>query len=208
MLDRLLRPIVDPPLNMLGAGLARAGLSANHVTIAGALTGLAAGAAAYAGVFLLCLGLVMLNRLLDGLDGAVARATRRSDLGGYLDIVGDYVFYIAVPVGFGFHDPSNLPAALTLTASFTLTAVTFLAFAAIAAERGEQTQTYGPKSFFYSVGLAEGSETILAFTAMCLLPAQFPLIAFVFAALCGLTVVQRSLLAYRMFTRSGRRTAG
>ena len=248
MLDRLLRPLIDPPLNASGRFLARLGVSADQITLVGALIGAAAGAAAATGAFLLCLGLVVLNRLFDGLDGAVARATRRSDLGGYLDIVGDYVFYVAVPLGFGLPDPSNLapalaltasftltaatflafaaiaaasvlraavppgsgrpdpwnvPAALVLTASFTLTAATFLAFAAIAAQRGERTSAYGPKSFFYSVGLAEGAETIAAFVAMCLFPAAFPIIAFAFAGLCALTVVQRSILARLTFTSAG-----
>lgn len=203
MLDRLLRPLIDPPLNASGRFLARLGVSADQITLVGALIGAAAGAAAATGAFLLCLGLVVLNRLFDGLDGAVARATRRSDLGGYLDIVGDYVFYVAVPLGFGLHDPSNLTAALVLTASFTLTAATFLAFAAIAAKRGERSSAYGPKSFFYSVGFAEGAETIAAFVAMCLFPAAFPIIAFAFAGLCALTVVQRSILARLTFTSAG-----
>jgi len=202
MFDRLLRTLIEPPINALGRSLARRGVTADLVTLSGAAIGAAAGVAAAMGTFELCLILVALNRLFDGLDGAVARATRRSDLGGYLDIVADYIFYISVPLGFGLHTPDNLTAALVLTASFTLTAATFLAFAAIAAQRGDQTQGYGPKSFFYSVGLAEGSETIIAFVAMCLFPAAFPIIAFTFAGLCALTVIQRSILARLSFKPS------
>jgi len=73
--------------------------------------------------------------------------------------------------------------------------VSFLAFAVIAAERGAQTEAHGKKSFFYSTGLAEGTETIAVFIAMCLLPAYFPYIAYGYAALCVLTVFQRSALA-------------
>jgi phosphatidylglycerophosphate synthase len=199
MLDRLLRPVIDPPLNAIGHFLARRGISANQITLAGALVAIAAGGAAASGYFHVCLVLIALNRLLDGLDGAVARATHRSDLGGYLDIVCDYIFYLAIPVGFGLHDPANLPAALVLTASFTLTAVTFLAFAAIAARRKEPSLAPGTKSFFYSVGLAEGTETILAFITMCIAPALFPVTAFVFAGLCALTILQRSFSAYLTF---------
>ena len=81
------------------------------------------------------------------------------------------------------------------TSSFVLTGVSFLAFAVIAAERGISTEAHGKKSFFYSTGLAEGTETIAVFMAMCLLPAWFAVIAFGYAALCVLTVVQRSALA-------------
>lgn len=199
MFDRYLRPLIDPPLGTLGRSVARIGVTADQITLAGAVVGVAAGVAVATGNFMLCLGLIALNRLFDGLDGAVARATRRSDLGGYLDIVCDYVFYIAVPVGFGLYAPQNLTAALVLVASFTLTAATFLAFAAISARRGEHSEAHGPKSFFYSTGLAEGAETIAAFVAMCFFPDAFGMIAYVFAGLCALTVIQRSLLARLTF---------
>jgi hypothetical protein len=59
------------------------------------------------------------------------------------------------------------------------------------------------KSLFYSTGLAEGAETIAAFIAMCLWPQQFPAIALGFAALCLLTVVQRSVVARGVFGDAG-----
>lgn len=200
MFDALLRPAVDPILNRIGGSLARAGITANHVTLAGAVAGLAAGVVISLGHYLPGLGLILASRLLDGLDGAVARATQATDFGGYLDIVCDYVFYLAVPLGFAFANAQHLPYALILTASFTLTAVSFLAFAAIAGKRGLTTESHGPKSFFYNTGLAEGFETIVAFVLMCILPGQFPLIASVFSGLCVITVVQRSVVAARSFS--------
>lgn len=199
MFDALLRPVIDPILNRIGKAIARAGITANHITLAGAVGGLAAGVVIALGHYLPGLVLILFSRLLDGLDGAVARATRPTDFGGYLDIVCDYVFYLAVPLGFAFANTKHLPYALILTASFTLTAVSFLAFAAIAGKRGLTTEAHGPKSFFYNTGLAEGFETILAFVLMCLLPNQFPIIASVFAGLCVATVVQRSVVAARLF---------
>ena len=200
MFDSRLRPLIDPTLNRLGAALAGVGVTANQLTVAGAVFGVLAGVAIALGHPLVGLALILVNRLLDGLDGAVARATRPTDFGGYLDIVCDYVFYLAVPVGFGFATSQNLPYALVLGATFTLTAVSFLAYATLAAKRGVETTAHGAKSFFYSTGLAEGAETILAFVLMCLLPSWFPLIATVFAALCVLTVIQRSLIARRAFS--------
>ena len=199
MFDAPLRPLIDPALNRMGAALARRGVSANQVSAAGAACGALAGLAIGLGHPLAGLALILASRLLDGLDGAVARHRGTTDLGGYLDIVCDYVFYLAIPLGFGFAAPANLPFALLLTASFTLTAVSFLAYATLAAKRGLETQAHGPKSFFYSTGLAEGGETLLAFVLMCLWPAGFPIIASVFAALCILTVIQRSLIASRVF---------
>ena len=199
MFDSRLRPLIDPTLNRLGAALARRGVTANQLTLAGAVFGALAGVAIALGHPLAGLALILANRLLDGLDGAVARASRPTDFGGYLDIVCDYVFYLAVPLGFGFAAPQNLPYALVLVATFTLTAVSFLAYATLAAKRGVETTAHGAKSFFYSTGLAEGAETILAFVLMCLAPSWFPLIATVFSGLCALTVIQRSLIARRTF---------
>lgn len=199
MFDARLRPLIDPPLNAAGRALARWGIGANAVTLAGLIPAVAAGLAIAHQHYLTALVLIVLNRLLDGLDGAVARANGISEMGGYLDTLADFAFYVAVPLGFGFVAAANTAPAMVLIASFTLTGVSFLAFAAIAATRGDQTTAHGTKSFFYSTGIAEGTETIVAFAAMCLWPAEFAAIAYVYAALCLLTVVQRSLMARRIF---------
>lgn len=208
MFDALLRPLVDPVLNRAGRLIARLGLSADHLTLAGACFGIGAGGAIAAQHYLAGLGLVVLSRLLDGLDGAVARATEATDFGGYLDIVCDFVFYVAVPMGFAFADPANMAPALVLTASFALTGSSFLAYAAIAEKRGLTTLRHGAKSFFFQGGLAEGSETIIAFLLMCILPQHFALIAWVFAGMCGLTVVQRVIAASKAFKGTASPTPG
>jgi phosphatidylglycerophosphate synthase len=199
MFDALLRPLIDPVLDRMGAALVRVGIGANPVSLAGAASGALAGVAIGLGQPLAGLVLVLASRLLDGLDGAIARVKGPTDFGGYLDIVSDYVFYLAVPLGFGLAAPGNLPFALLLVATFTLTAVSFLAYAALAAKRGLETRAHGLKCFFYSTGLAEGAETLLAFILMCLWPAGFPVIASIVAGLCLLTVIQRSVIAWRVF---------
>jgi phosphatidylglycerophosphate synthase len=124
----------------------------------------------------------------------LARLRDPSKFGGYLDSLADYVFYIGVPLGFACASHANVWPALLLIASFTLTTVIFLALAAILAG---QDLGHGAKAFTYSTGLMEGGETIAFFLAMCLLPAQFALLAQIFAALCIVTVGQRLWLAYR-----------
>jgi phosphatidylglycerophosphate synthase len=199
MLDAKLRPLIDPPLNRTGRALARLGVTANMLTFAGLAIGLGGAVAIAFGQLSLGLALIIANRLLDGLDGAVARATQPSDLGGYFDIVGDFAFYVSIPLGFGIMASENTVPALVLVASFVLTGVSFLAFAVIAAKRGDSTQAHGKKSFFYSTGLAEGAETIAVFIAMCLFPAWFAVIAYGYAVLCVATVVQRSAMAVALF---------
>ena len=200
MLDSRLRPIIDPPLDALGARLARIGLTANQVTLAGGTVGIAAGVAIGYQHYLLGLALLLFSRLFDGLDGAIARATRQTDFGGYLDIVSDFAFYIAVPIGFGFAASANLPFALILVGSFTLTGISFLAYAVMAAKQGRETEAHGKKSFFYNSGLAEGTETITAFVLMCLMPQYFTMIAAIYSAMCVVTVFQRTLAAKADFS--------
>jgi phosphatidylglycerophosphate synthase len=159
------------------------------------VTGIGAGVAIGFRYYLLGLALLLLSRLFDGLDGAVARATAQSEFGGYLDIVSDFAFYIAVPIGFGFAASANLPFALILVGSFTLTGISFLAYAVMAAKEGRESDAHGKKSFLYNTGLAEGTETIIAFVLMCLLPQYFAIIAVIYSAMCLITVIQRTIAA-------------
>lgn len=199
MFDAKLRPLIDPPLNRVGRALAHVGVTANMLTFTGLALGLCGAGAIAIGNLWAGLGLIIANRLLDGLDGAVARASEPTALGGYFDIVADFAFYVSVPLGFGVMVADNTLPALVLVASFVLTGVSFLAFAVIAAERGDKSEAHGKKSFFYSTGLAEGAETIAVFVAMCLFPAWFGVIAYAYAALCVVTVFQRSVLAIATF---------
>lgn len=146
--------------------------------------------------------LLALNRLLDGLDGAVARATHRSAFGGYLDIVADYVFYAGVPLGFALAAPPENAVAAALLASFLLTCSSFLAYAALAANEGVALEPVRQKAFFYSRGLMKATETIAFFIAMILWPSRFAVLAWIFAGLCVVTALQRSAIAARQFGKS------
>lgn len=201
MFDAKIRPFIDPPLDRLGGLLARANVSANHVTLLGLVAGLGSACAIVGEFYFLALVLLAVSRIFDGLDGAVARATAPTDFGGYLDIVADFVFYVSIPLAFAIQESGNALAAALLIASFTVTGVSFLAYAVIAAKLNLQTQAHGKKSFFYNTGLAEGTETIVTFALMCLFPAYFVPIALTYAAMCIVTVIQRSVSAYRSFSR-------
>lgn len=199
MFDAKLRKLIDPPLNAAARWVAVSGISANVLTIFGAMVGLAAAIAISQGQFAAGLVLILVNRILDGFDGAVARINGPTEYGGYLDTLADFLFYVSVPVAFGWTNlPNQLPA-LLLVASFTLTAVSFLGFAAIAARKGHEDGTHGPKAFVYSTGLMEGGETIAFFILFCLIPSFFPVLALLFSGLCVLTVAQRTMLAAKFF---------
>ena len=199
MFDVALRRLVDPALIRIAGLLADARISANTLSIGGAMLGLGAAFFITQSNFAAALVFIVLNRIVDGLDGAIARINGPTEFGGYLDTICDYIFYLAVPIAFGLIDPSNQLPALLLVGSFTLTAVSFLAFAAIAARRAPDDNAFGQKAFIYSTGLMEGGETIAFFILFCLFPAFFPTLAIVFAVLCLLTVVQRIVLAAKSF---------
>lgn len=192
MLDKAVQAALRPVLARVATLLVRLGIGANAVSLAGFATGMAAALAIALQQPMAGLALLLLSRLLDGLDGAVARATQPTDRGGFLDITLDFLFYAAIPLAFAIADPlrNALPAAVLL-ASFIGTGSSFLAFAALAEKRGLTDTSLPGKSFYFLGGLTEATETIATFAAMCLWPAWFPLLAYGFAALCAVTTALR-----------------
>ncbi len=200
MLDGKMRILIDPPLNAMGRAIARVGLTADHITLIGLVLGLAAGGAIALQAYWVGLALLVGSRLADGLDGAVARATHKTDRGGYLDIVCDYGFYAAVPLGFAIADPSaNAVAACALLFSFYINGGSFLGYAILAEKHAMTTDRRGSKSLYFTGGLAEGTETIAVFVVACLVPVWFPWLAYAFTALVMITAVSRIMMAWQTF---------
>ena len=200
MLDAWMRRRIDPPLNKIGRVAVNIGLSANHVTYAGVVLGIAAAVAIAFEAYLLGMLLFFANRILDGLDGAVARHSKLTDFGGYIDIVGDFVIYAVFVFGFALARPEeNAVAAAFLILSFVGTGSSFLAYAIFAEKRKITTDIRGRKSLYYLGGLTEGSETIAAFALMCLFPGSFAVIAWIFGGLCWITTVTRAVAAAGSF---------
>ena len=200
MLDTRVRRLIDPALDGVGSMLARLGWGANAVTIVGFLLGAAGCVAIAFQSYWLALVLIGLNRLADGLDGSIARQQGTTDVGGFLDIVLDMIFYSGVPFAFALSRPAfALPAAF-LIYSFIGTGGSFLAYAAISAKRGVTSDGHGKKSFYYSAGLIEGTETVVFLVVCCLFPDQFAIMAWTFGTLCWLTTAGRiaaGVMAFR-----------
>ena len=192
MIDARIQPLQRAAMRPPAQLLAGWGVTADAISVVGFLIGLMAVAALAFGLWPLALLFIAINRLMDGLDGAVARLNGPTERGAFLDIALDFVFYALVPVGFALHDPgaNGLPAAV-LIAAFVGTGSSFLAFAAVAAQRGQTAVAFPQKGIYYLGGLTEGFETIVLFVAMCLFPAHFATLAWVFAAACAVTTVLR-----------------
>jgi phosphatidylglycerophosphate synthase len=202
MLDAHLRPLIDPPLDRVALMLARRGIGADQVTLAGFACAVLAALAIALEAPLLGLVLIGANRIADGLDGALARLSAPTDRGAFLDITLDFVFYALIPLAFALADPAaNALAAAVLLATFLANGTAFLAFAALAARRGLETQAQGAKSIYYAAGLAGGTETIIAFALMCVWPAAFGVIASGFAILCAVSAAGRIVAGWDTFGR-------
>lgn len=200
MIDARLLPLQAQLLAPVAGWLAARGVKADTLTLAGFSLGALTVPALAAGMTGLALLLILSNRIIDGLDGAVARIAGPTDRGAFLDIALDFVFYALVPLGFALLDPArNALAACALVVAFVGTGSSFLAFATIAAKTGRRATEYPTKGIYYLGGLTEGAETIAVFVAMCLFPSAFVPLAWGFAAACALTTLLRWLQGWRAF---------
>ncbi|OSQ35770.1 CDP-alcohol phosphatidyltransferase family protein [Thalassospira mesophila] len=210
MFDARLRPLIDPPLNALARRLSGTGITPNMVTALGFLIGLMAAFALVIEQYYAAAVLIALSRIADGMDGAIARhaaprsrhpnaKTQESDLGGYYDIVADFLFYAGMVLAFAVGRPEHALMAAFLIFCFVGSGSSFLAYAIVAAKRGDNHEKQGKKSFYYLTGITEGSETIAVLLAFCIFPAYFAPIAAIFGALCLITTFGRVLQATRDF---------
>ncbi len=200
MVDRWAFGVIHPPLNHIAESLVPRWLLANTVTLLGFAIGLLAIPLLWMQWYHAALIVILVNRLLDGLDGAIARNHGITDLGGYLDITCDFIFYSAVVFGFALADPSmNGVAAAFLIFSFVGTGSSFLSFAIFATKRDLNTESHGRKAFYYLGGLTEGTETLMFFVAVCLFPDHFVWLATGFGVLCWITTLGRIGIAFQTF---------
>jgi len=201
VLDRAAANLIKPAIDRLAAMLAGIGMGANLMTLLGFGIGIGAAVLIASGHFMAGAAAILLSRLCDGLDGAIARRTHITDAGGFLDIALDFVFYASIPLAFAIADPQrNALAAALLLAAFCGTMSSFLAFAVIAAKRKLDNLRWPDKSLYFLGGLTEATETLACFVAMCIWPSCFPLIAGVFAAMCAITTATRIWWGWRAFS--------
>src|SRR5258708_19458706 len=106
MLDSRLRARLGPALDTAGRRLAAAGVAPAALTAAGWAAGAGACAATALRAWPAALGLWLANRLLDGLDGPVARAGTPTDAGGVLATLARFPPSPAIPPP----PPTPLPA--------------------------------------------------------------------------------------------------
>lgn len=189
MLDTRARALYGPAIDRLAERVAGLGVGASTVTAVALAVGVAACVAVALEHWWVALVLWLVNRTLDGLDGAVARRGRPTDLGGMLDLLADFAVYGGFVVGVAIAVPDARVAGTVLLAAYVLNAVALLSFAALVEQR--RMARGDERSVPFTPGLTEGTETVLAYSAICVAPAHAPAIVWTFAALVLLTVGQR-----------------
>ena len=178
MLDAPIRRIVASPLDPLADGIVRLGIGANAVTISGFTMGLIAAALIADESFLPAVGFLALNRLADVLDGTVARRTRITALGAFLDTSLDLFVYAAIPFAFALAHQQD-----ALAATFLLTGLMVAAIPGMAARASVRDNGTGAPA--RPLILCGHSETFIAFALMCVTPRwMFSVIAYFYGVLC------------------------
>jgi phosphatidylglycerophosphate synthase len=197
MFDRQIQKYTQRPLQYI-AKLFLKFISPNHMTLIGFSFGILMCLTIIIDQYLIAIIFLFLNRLSDGLDGTMARLQTPTPLGGYLDIVLDFLIYGGFVLSFGITEQNNTFLSMILLFCYIGTGSTFLAKAAILPTLTIQNLNEEiPKSFHYAVGLVEGTETIL-FMFLCLLfPNFFIYLASIFILLCLITIVFRIIVFYR-----------
>jgi phosphatidylglycerophosphate synthase len=198
MHDAILRARKNRLMTPVAVRLFRA-VHPNWVSLGAMVVGLLSALAILQHAYMLGLGLWLLNRVLDGLDGVVARAhAKQSDFGGYLDLLLDFIVYLLIPIAFMAAHPTlgNLWAGILLISSYVLNTLSWTVLSALLEKRAVQSKAR-LTSIAMPSGLIEGAETILFYILFFLLPHFISYIFAVMGLLVLFTTIQRLVWASR-----------
>jgi phosphatidylglycerophosphate synthase len=197
MLNDLLRKLASPSLARTAQPLARRGVGADALTFVGFLLGVGAIPAIARHAYLVGLALLLLNRLFDALDGAVARQTRVTGPGAFLDMTLDLIVFAGIPFAFALADPSHALAAAFFLFAIAVSGATGVLIAELTARRGTGTAV----ALGYLGRLMEDTELTVALAVACVAPGWFSVIGYVVGALCFITAGARIAAALARFGR-------
>jgi phosphatidylglycerophosphate synthase len=212
MLDAQLRRATSKPLNALASAVDVPWITPDRLTIAGLVIGLGSAALAATQLWALALVAWLLSRVLDGLDGTLARrriaaaadprAGTASEAGGFLDITADFVVYGATVVGLAFGVTTAFGAPwwpfLLVMFAYYINGAAFLAFSSIAERTGRALSDGDNRSLFFLGRIAEGGETVFVHTLWLALPFIAWQIAIVWSLVVLVSAAQRMIVGYRL----------
>ena len=198
MIDQSMRVLKHQLLRSFTKGVARF-VGPMPITLLALAVGLATAWAAALGATVAALALWFLNRIIDGLDGEVARFRgESSDLGGYVDMMGDVVIYAAIPLALAFaHGEPRVTAAILIMISSFYINVTSWAYLSALLEKRHAESGSRFTSIAMPSGLIEGTETIVVYALLIAAPGIIVQTALVAAAAGLISAAQRMIWAVR-----------
>jgi len=200
MIDDVMRRakdvVLEPVAKIIGENI-----SPMTITLTAGGVGLLAALAAWQGNYMLGLIFWIGNRFLDGLDGAVARASgKQSDFGGYIDTLVDFGIYTIIPFGLAMHEPhtGQLIVLAFLFGTFYINAAAFLYLSAILERRNQGAKQSGElTSVTMPRGIIEGTEAIVIFCLFFLLPNHLTILFGILGTLVVATTFQHIIWSMR-----------
>ena len=216
MFDITLRPLKDGLFDPC-CRFVPAAVGPHHITLLAFFAGLLSiySAASTHHISVLALLFWTLNRLLDCLDGALARYRgTASDLGGFLDLLGDFIIYSILPIAIAHgYSSGQTPteagqtwrAVAVLEATFHVNNFILFYLAATAEKQSKSGQgdiagkskSKEVTSVMMKPALIEGMESGAIFTAMLAFPSQLGILSWIMATLVTVGIIQRTMSATR-----------
>ncbi|GHD81382.1 CDP-alcohol phosphatidyltransferase-like enzyme [Salinibacterium amurskyense] len=212
MLDVQLRRAVSKPLYTMASALDVPWITPDRLTMAGLVIGLSSAALAASQLWALAVVAWLASRVLDGLDGTLARrrlaaasaprSATASEAGGFLDIVADFVVYGATVLGVAVGATTAFGAPwwpfLVVLFAYYINGAAFLAFSSIAERTGRSLSDDDNRSLFFLGRIAEGGETVFVHTLWLVLPFIAWQIAIVWSIVVLVSAAQRMIVGYRL----------
>lgn len=197
MFDDKIRPIKEAILIPLSKSLGRV-ISPNAMTVISFMSGIVSVVFILRSEYIAAMIFWCLNRITDGLDGTIARITsRQSDLGGYIDIMVDFVIYFLIPLAFvtsrGLQRSELILLALLLGV-FYINSASWMYLSAIIEKRG-RLDSRVMTSINMPLGLIEGFETIVIYTLFFFIPDYLSILMIIMGCLTLIGAIQRVIWA-------------
>lgn len=199
MFDERLRDTKETIFISLALGLRLNRIHPMGLTAVAFLFGLVAAVFLWQQAYLWGLLFWWINRIFDGLDGTVARVEKlQTDLGGYLDILADFVIYALIPISLVLAAP-NTPTFIALAfllSAFYINGASWMYLSAILEKRrwlypGQKTAVNMP------TGLIGGGETIVFYSIFIIWPDFLVALFVIMGLLVAVTIIQRVIWAAR-----------
>lgn len=204
MIDKYLRPVKEK-LFIPGARIIGKYFTPDQISIIAFIFGLLSCVLIIFNHLYIALAFWLLNRIIDGLDGTVARiSNRQTDWGGYLDIMLDFIIYALIPISLAFCVNDGTIIFITLSVMlgvFYINSASWMYLSAVMEKRDLKPKKMAAETDLTSIimptGLIEGSETILLYTLFFFFPNFLHLLFMTVSGLTIIGIIQRITWAFR-----------